>query len=214
MEFRILLFVLLGGYVSANSCTGGERTGPEAPQQMSDYAKSIRDERAEKDAEFMKEGSPLPDQERAHFTGLKYYPPDTAYRVAALFAAADSSPVFTMGASGKIASRCRMVGRLYFSLQGQTDSLEVYDLVDASAQGYEAYFVPFYDLTNGAETYGGGRYIDIDKSEFTHAHVIIDFNKAYNPYCAYNHDYSCAIPPPVNSLHAYIRAGEKLYYKK
>jgi len=72
-------------------------------------------------------------------------------------------------------------------------------------------FLPFTDLTNNKETYGGGRYINLDIKSINEAKIIIDFNKAYNPYCAYSDGYRCPIPPEENNLPLEIKAGEKNY---
>jgi uncharacterized protein (DUF1684 family) len=69
----------------------------------------------------------------------------------------------------------------------------------------------FTDLTNGEDTYGGGRYIDLYISDIAEGHITIDFNKAYNPYCAYSDGYNCPIPPASNSINLEIKAGEKMY---
>ena len=72
-------------------------------------------------------------------------------------------------------------------------------------------FLAFTDLTNGEDTYGGGRYIDLYISDIEEGHITIDFNKAYNPYCAYSDGYNCPIPPASNSINLEIKAGEKMY---
>jgi uncharacterized protein (DUF1684 family) len=75
-------------------------------------------------------------------------------------------------------------------------------------------FVPFKDMTNGKETYGGGRYLDLETTDIQNDSVILDFNKAYNPYCAYSNGYSCPIPPKENHLAVSIEAGEKTFGKE
>jgi uncharacterized protein (DUF1684 family) len=102
----------------------------------------------------------------------------------------------------------RKYGEVHFVLQGQQLRLNVYQSLDlVHTPGYEDYlFIPFTDLTNGHETYGGGRYLDfrIPKA----ASVWLDFNRAYNPYCAYTSGkYSCPVPPPENRLPVAVRAG-------
>jgi uncharacterized protein (DUF1684 family) len=90
--------------------------------------------------------------------------------------------------------------------------LAIYQNVDlVNTAGYEDYlFIPFKDLTNGEDTYGGGRYLDLKIPEGET--ILIDFNRAYNPYCAYNHNYSCPIPPFENHLKVKIEAGVKKYH--
>jgi uncharacterized protein (DUF1684 family) len=98
-------------------------------------------------------------------------------------------------------------------IDGDTLQLTIYQNIDLmNQQGYEDYlFIPFNDLTNGMETYGGGRYLDVQQGEGDT--LTLDFNKAYNPYCAYNPKYSCPIPPDENKLDVEIRAGEKNFDK-
>ena len=74
-------------------------------------------------------------------------------------------------------------------------------------------FIPFADATTSNETYEGGRYIDLNISDIKDGIIIIDFNKAYNPYCAYDHDYSCPLPPKENHITIAVRAGEKRFKK-
>ena len=104
-------------------------------------------------------------------------------------------------------------GKTVFKLNGKKYTLAIYQNVDlVNTAGYEDYlFIPFKDLTNGEDTYGGGRYLDLKIPEGET--ILIDFNRAYNPYCAYNHNYSCPIPPFENHLKVKIEAGVKKYYK-
>ena len=104
------------------------------------------------------------------------------------------------------------MGRLVFRLQGRTFKLPVYQNVELSMQPeYVNYlFLPFTDRTNGAETYGGGRYVDLHGP--LGQRVTIDLNNAYNPYCAYSDRYSCPIPPTENHLDTEVRAGVKKYH--
>jgi hypothetical protein len=110
-------------------------------------------------------------------------------------------------------SRERVYGVLTFELQGQTYQLNVYQGEDSitSEDQQDYLFLPFLDNTNGETTYGGGRYIDLKIPEGDI--IVVDFNKAYNPYCAYNENYSCPIVPRVNYLDTNIQAGVKAYKK-
>jgi uncharacterized protein (DUF1684 family) len=98
------------------------------------------------------------------------------------------------------------VGRLEFSLKGQSLTLGAF--VEAGSQSFDRLFVPFTDLTSGTETYPAGRYLDLDRNRT--GIYIIDFNRAYNPYCYYNPTYDCPYPPRENRLRVPIRAGEKM----
>lgn len=105
-------------------------------------------------------------------------------------------------------------GELHFDLQGRRFLLNIYQNIELiKTEGYEDYlFLPFSDETNGVETYGGGRYIDAAIPEGDS--LTIDFNKAYNPYCAYNEKYSCPIVPRQNYLNTRIEAGVKMFKKE
>jgi uncharacterized protein (DUF1684 family) len=101
--------------------------------------------------------------------------------------------------------KMQLVGVLEFTLQGETRSLGAF--MPDGTQQITNLFVPFADQTTGTDTYSAGRYLDIDPT--TTGYYTIDFNRAYNPYCAYNATYECPFPPPTNRLKASIRAGEK-----
>ena len=102
-------------------------------------------------------------------------------------------------------------GEVYFSLLGKQFKLNIYQNIQlVQKPGFEKHlFLPFTDLTNGDETYGGGRYIDlqIPDGDF----IMIDFNQCYNPYCAYNHRYSCPVPPKENNMDVLVKAGVKAF---
>jgi uncharacterized protein (DUF1684 family) len=155
--------------------------------------------------------SPLPKEDRFGFKGLERFPFDPQYRVMARFEPAEG-PIFGMKTSTEREPKYRSVGSLIFSLEGKEHRLTVYKNIDlARLPDYINYlFVPFTDLTNGEETYGGGRYIDL--SGPLSQEVEIDLNRAYNPYCAYGGAYSCPIPPPENHLEVAVRAGVKKYH--
>jgi uncharacterized protein (DUF1684 family) len=105
-------------------------------------------------------------------------------------------------------------GEATFKLDGKEDQLNIYQSLSLREKpAYKDYlFLPFTDETSGKESYSGGRYIDLTIPKGNK--IIIDFNKAYNPYCAYNHKYSCPIPPKGNHLNIAIKAGVKRYQKK
>ena len=159
------------------------------------------------------EVSPLPDRHRAHFEGLDFFEPDTAYRVWARLERTPEALPFQMPTSTDEATAERVFGILSFSLKGAPYRLEVYQSPDLLLkEGYENYlFLPFSDRTNGAETYEGGRYIDLRIPSGDS--LLLDFNKAYNPYCAYNPTYSCPLVPEVNRMDTEVRAGVKAFTK-
>ena len=104
---------------------------------------------------------------------------------------------------------------LYFTLKGEKQKLAVYQSqsLKTDPEYYDYLFLPFTDLTNGDSTYGGGRYIDLRIPEDGVKKITLDFNQAYNPYCAYSGGYSCPVPPAENNLDAAITAGVKTYSK-
>lgn len=157
--------------------------------------------------------SPLPDRFRARFNGLEFYEPDTSFRVMARLDRTPDALPFQMPTSTDEVAAERIYGVLSFKLNGKPYQLEVYQSPElVMEKGYEDYlFLPFSDLTNGNGTYEGGRYIDmrIPKGDS----ILLDFNKAYNPYCAYNPKYSCPLVPKVNHLDVEIRAGVRAFEK-
>jgi len=171
---------------------------------MPDSGESLRRERASKDAWFRAHPqSPLPREERAKFAGLRYYDPDPAYKVRARWEPLPApKPVHVQTSTGETREYVD-AGLLRFRIDGNDLALHGYD----TGHGL---FVPFRDATSGKETYGAGRYLDLPAPRG--GEVEIDFNLAYNPYCAYSEDYSCPFPPPDNWLKAPIRAGEKSYH--
>lgn len=153
------------------------------------------------------ESSPLTQEQLLAFEGLDFFPADTTYQTWARLERSPEALPFEMPTTTDRMARERKYGTLYFELGGRPFSLEVYQSPDLLMQeGYEDYlFLPFTDSTNGSETYEGGRYIDlrIPKADS----LLLDFNRAYNPYCVYNPEYSCPIVPSVNHLDIPIRAG-------
>lgn len=156
--------------------------------------------------------SPLMKDDLKQFKGLDFYPIDEKYIVEAIFIRTKKEKSFKMKTTTSRTPIYKKYGELHFSIDGKELKLNVYQNVDLKKKpGYEDYlFLPFSDLTCGKDSYIGGRYIDmrIPKSE----KVIIDFNQAYNPYCAYNYEYSCPIVPLENDLDIEINAGVKKFH--
>ncbi|MDB5033252.1 MAG: hypothetical protein JWQ98_493 [Chlorobi bacterium] len=150
------------------------------------------------------EGSPIPEAERGTFPGLRYYPPSRAMVFnLAIEKITPPEPVKMPATRGDVRTFHRY-GRFSFSIDGTPCTLTAF----VSDEHPTSLFVPFKDATNGSETYEVGRYIDLE--ETGDGHYVLDFNGAYNPYCAYNSAYTCPIVPAENILRAPIRAGEKL----
>ncbi|MBS9461627.1 DUF1684 domain-containing protein [Flagellimonas sp. 389] len=157
--------------------------------------------------------SPLPDRFRKDFEGLDFFVPDTTYVVKARFERTPDAVPFLMPSTTDEKTREIVYGIAHFQLNGIEHELEIYQSLDLISQKqYRDYlFLPFLDETNGAETYGGGRYIDLTIPEGDT--ITIDFNKAYNPYCVYNKKYSCPLVPRQNYLRTSVRAGVKAFVK-
>ena len=156
--------------------------------------------------------SPLMKDDLKQFKGLDFYPIDEKYIVEAIFIRTKKEKSFKMKTTTSRTPIYKKYGELHFSIDGKELKLNVYQNVDLKKKpGYEDYlFLPFSDLTCGKDSYIGGRYIDmrIPKSE----KVTVDFNQAYNPYCAYNYEYSCPIVPLENDLDIEINAGVKKFH--
>ena len=157
--------------------------------------------------------SPLTDKDKMRFEGLDYFLPNADYVVPAKLVRTPHALPFGMPTTTDRISQERVYGQLYFELNGNSYSLEVYQSMELlNKEGYEDYlFLPFTDRTNGQTTYGGGRYLDL--RTVAGDTIWIDFNKAYNPYCAYNKKYSCPVVPSQNHLDTEILAGVKAFEK-
>ncbi len=158
------------------------------------------------------EGSPLPVDERKNFEGLNYFAINEKYHLEASLVKAEEQQTVVMKTSTDREPEYIQYGEIVFTLDGEDYKLLVYQskkLLDVQKE-VDHVFVPFRDGTSGKESYGGGRYVDC-KLPTEGNTVLVDFNKAYNPYCAYNPKYSCVIPPEENRLSIRIEAGEKTY---
>lgn len=184
-----------------------------AQQDPKTYKKEINKERAEKDKEFINpDETPLAKEEIGSFTGLNYFKPDLNYRVTAKLARESSPDTIKMKTTTERLPLYLVYGKASFTLDGREHTLTIFRNVGLMTKpGYEDYlFVPFTDETSGKKSYGGGRYIDARIIEGDS--IILDFNRAYNPYCVYSKKYSCPIPPQENYINAKILAGEKKYH--
>ena len=157
--------------------------------------------------------SPLTDKDRASFTGLYFFKYDSTYAVKAKLNRTPDAKKFKMKTTSDRRVDYVKYGVVLFVLNGKQYQLNLYQDLDLMRkEGFEDYlFLPFLDDTNGETTYGGGRYIECSIPEKDT--LIIDFNKAYNPYCAYNGKYSCPIVPNENYLKTNIEAGVKAFNK-
>ncbi|MFY8037352.1 MAG: DUF1684 domain-containing protein [Cyclobacteriaceae bacterium] len=187
------------------SFTGGE--SPEA------YSQQLNKEREEKN-HFMKndEGSPFyaGKDSAVQFILLNYYEPNLEYKVIANLLPIETKKMVVLGTSDGLEKKYLEYGFAEFTLGGQKNKLLLLEVADPGPYR-GTLFLAFADATSGAETYGAGRYLDVKKVPGATS-VTLDFNKAYNPYCAYSDGFSCPFPPKENILSIPIKAGEKVYH--
>jgi uncharacterized protein (DUF1684 family) len=166
---------------------------------------SLQEFRAEKD-EFFREDpqSPLTHEQKHSFNGLKYYPENPLLRLEVKVDVFSTQETVSIQTSGGVPQSYQRYGRFKFEVEGQGAELTLFSNPDG-------FFLPFVDSLAGTETYPAGRYIEIEK--LLGGNFLVDFNLAYNPYCAYNEKWSCPLTPAENRLKVAIRAGEKVFHE-
>jgi uncharacterized protein (DUF1684 family) len=184
-------------------------SGPPPPATSgSAYTERVEQTRASKDEAFrVSADSPIPEAQRATFKGLAYFPIDASYSVPASLAEERSADpvIIELATSRNTVDRLARVGTITFRLAGTRYTLTAFA---TAADGLNRLFVPFGDLTNRQETYGGGRYLNLTRTAT--GLYDLDFNTAFNPYCVYDVNYTCPLPPPENRLPVAIPAGERM----
>lgn len=157
--------------------------------------------------------SPLTKSDLKKFKSLDFYPVDMLYCVESKFVRTPNEKPFAMPTTTARKPMYVKYGEVHFNLNGKDCKLDIFQSLDLIKQDeYKDHlFLPFTDFTSGNGSYGGGRYIDLKQPKGDT--ITIDFNTCYNPYCAYNHAYSCPIPPAQNDLQVEIKAGVKEYEK-
>lgn len=178
------------------------------------YVTEIQKHRETYKADFITNPrSPLKEQD---LKDLQFFSPDLAYRVTATLEILSDQTAFRMPTYDGSAKEYIRFAYANFKIQGKPFRLTLFRSVQLMAtEKYKDYlFLPFTDLTNNELTYGGGRYIDLGTTNIEGNKIEIDFNRAYNPYCAYSSGYSCPIPPEENDLPIAIKAGEKNFKGK
>lgn len=182
-------------------------------QQKKSYFDFIVKHRIDYAKEFLTdEHSPLTKEDTAY---LRFFPPDIQYKVIAKFTRINDKVGFDMQTHNGVVIKYFVYGSVTFKILNTSCTLYVYQSEKLKTkEGFENYiFIPFTDNTNYTHTFGGGRYIDCSIKDIKNNKLEIDFNKCYNPYCAYKEGYACPIPPKENDLKIEIKAGEKLYAK-
>lgn len=194
---RLIVIILL------SLATFGVR-GQSYQQQIEDYRSALK-------ASYTKDDyGPL---RKENIQYLDYYTASADYRVEAEVEMLIGEKPFRMPTYDGTSNEYKRYALLHFIVNGQKHTLTVYQSVALFQNPkYKDYlFLPFLDQSNGVETYTGGRYIELDASQIRSGKIFIDFNKAYNPYCAYSSGYRCPQPPAENTLTTSIFAGEKAY---
>lgn len=177
------------------------------PDEVETWKRALLRFRAQKD-EFMRLApeSPFARSGRREFRGLSYFEPDPAFRFEKKLLRYPTEASVMMTTSGGARQLFNRVGRFDLVVGGQPVKLQAYQSAEREDPNL---FIPFKDATSGKETYGAGRYLEMRVEHDDN--YLVDFNYAYNPYCAYVEGYVCPLPPAENWLGVAIRAGEKKY---
>jgi uncharacterized protein (DUF1684 family) len=199
----LLLAVLVVGYFSLNN----SQLPDAKPMPKLNYAEEIAKYRSEKN-EYLKtaKDSPVYEEDRLTFKGLRYFEPDTAFRVKAFVSKYETSIGIPIEMTHGKPEFYKPYGNAIFSIKGQECRLMLF-----KSEESQTIFVAFKDQTSNKESYGGGRYIEIPRKSLKNDSLVIDFNYCFNPFCNYNPTYSCPIPPKENNLPIAILAGEKRF---
>ncbi|SDX06290.1 hypothetical protein SAMN05444411_1031 [Lutibacter oricola] len=203
MKKIITIFTLL---LLITSCTNSQKN----------YSEEIKLHQYELNTFYAnEEESPLTKEDLKEFKTLDFFEINETYKIEANFELTPNEPVFEMKTSTERLPLYKKYGVATFNLNGKEFELSIYQNQSllTSVEYKDHLFLPFNDLTNSKTSYGGGRYIDLEIPPTNSKTITIDFNKAYNPYCAYNHKYSCPIPPSENNLDIEIKAGVKKFKK-
>ena len=181
-------------------------------QNEVELIEKIKEYRVEENENFKNPVTSILDSlDQLHFEGLHFYEIDLKYRVEAKFIRTPNEEPFLMPTTTSRLPEYLKYGEAHFTIDGQDLKLNLYQDTDHENQeGYEDYlFLPFTDLTSGDGSYGGGRFLDAHIPEGDS--IILDFNRSYNPYCAYSIRFSCPIPPKENDILVRIEAGVMAY---
>jgi len=176
-----------------------------------DWRTDLREQRTAKDDYFgSNPHSPIPEAERDEFDGLSYYPIDEAYRYELEIHEHDDPDEVVVGTSTGGEQTYLEWGEFRFTVDGEHATLQAYK----GESDQERLWVPFRDATSGEETYGAGRYLDLEPDDhlLDDGRWLLDFNQAYNPTCAYSDHYECPLPPTENWLEVPIEAGEQSFH--
>ncbi|GAB2957249.1 DUF1684 domain-containing protein [Hymenobacter coalescens] len=173
------------------------------------YLYKLKQERKQKNEQFRSHReSPLPEELHENFDSLRYYPANAAWRLTAHLERLPAGDTISLPLTEGGADKYTRFGRARFTWQGHEQTLTLLQRVSKTDK---TLFVPFTDKTNGRGSYGGGRYLDVETPGENDQQVVLDFNRTYNPYCAYGTNFSCPMPPKENWLAIEVPVGEKTY---
>lgn len=178
-------------------------------EDHTEYIRKVNKERSDKNRMFkFTPDSPLSEEQKKEFEGLNYFEVNPEFKIKAKLRLIHEPESIYMPTSDGQEKRYRKFAYAEFELGDKEHKLLLYKAEDSGANEL---FLPFYDQTSAEETYGGGRYLDLNKEG--DRTIVIDFNKAYNPYCVYNAQFSCPIPPKENEVSIPVYVGEKNFEK-
>ncbi len=166
------------------------------------YVTTIQTLRSNKDS-YLKKDTSSPIENKANFKGLKYFEINPAFKIISKIDKLTSGQTINISMSGGEVEEYEAYGNVIFELEGVKCALKIFKTPEGNL------FLPFKDLTSNKETYGAGRYLDFGIDDVNDNQLTIDFNKAYQPFCAYNHTFTCPVPPAENFLNVSVKAGER-----
>lgn len=200
-------FLLLSIFVALLAIVIYSLVGTDEPKPAvvvnNSYLNLIQNIRKDKDA-FLKTDKKSPIENMADFKGLKYFEVNTDFKVLAKLDILTTGQKINIAMTGGETAEYEAFANATFELEGQKCALKIFKAEDGSL------FLPFKDLTTNKETYGSGRYLDLDMGTIKDQQIEIDFNRCYHPYCTYNHTYTCPVPPAENLVNVALKAGERL----
>ncbi len=199
-EITLLMLVII-----IQSCSSVEK---RKVQGNSDFQKEMN-------AKFKDASkSPLTKRDLKKFEGLAFFKLDEKYKVVAKLIKTPNAPSFNFPTTTDRVAVYEKYGVVSFAIDGENFELAIYKDENPELMYKDNLFLPFFDETNGKTSYEGGRFIDVLITDVnTNGTIVIDFNEAYNPYCAYSDRYSCPITPRDNYLNTAIKAGVMAYKK-
>jgi uncharacterized protein len=201
-KFFLLSVLAVVIAILAYSFVGNEKVKPLQTLD-NEYLMSIQNLRSDKDS-YLKKDTASPIEDKVNFKGLKYFDVNPDFKITGKIDRVSSGQTINITMSGGDVEEYEAYGNVSFEIEGVKCALKIFKTPEGNL------FLPFKDLTSNKETYGAGRYLDFGVDDVKNNEILIDFNRAYHPYCAYNHTFTCPVPPSENSLSVAVKAGERL----